>query len=73
MLAIAALQGRIIVTHDRKTMPIEFGEFIMSQISSGVLIIPQNMPISDVIEGLLLIWGASNTEEWINQIMSLPL
>ncbi|NMG22859.1 DUF5615 family PIN-like protein [Brasilonema bromeliae] len=73
VLAIAALQEKILVTHDRKTMPVEFAEFIMSQTSSGVLIISQNMPISDAIEALILIWEASTAEEWINQIMSLPL
>jgi predicted nuclease of predicted toxin-antitoxin system len=28
VLAIAAQQGRILVTHDRKTMPLEFATFI---------------------------------------------
>ncbi len=28
VLAIAAQEGRILVTHDRKTMPAEFGQFI---------------------------------------------
>ncbi len=30
VLAIAAQDDRVLVTHDRKTMPAEFGEFIMS-------------------------------------------
>jgi hypothetical protein len=37
VLALAARDGRVLVTHDRKTMPTEFGQFIMSQASSGVL------------------------------------
>lgn len=73
VLAIAAQAGRVLVTHDRKTMPAEFGKFIMSKNSSGVLILSQNLSISDAIEALILIWEASTAEEWVNQIMSLPL
>lgn len=42
------------MTHDRKTMPTEFGEFIMSQTSSGVLIVSQNLSISEAIEAAYL-------------------
>jgi len=55
VLAIAAQNGRVLVTHDRKTMPAEFGEFIISQTSCGVLIITQNMSINDAIEALILV------------------
>jgi predicted nuclease of predicted toxin-antitoxin system len=72
VLAIAAREQRILVTHDRKTMPVEFGEFTLSQASSGVLIISQNLSINDAIEAILLIWQASTSEEWVNQIMTVP-
>lgn len=72
VLAIAAQDGRVLVTHDRKTMPIEFGQFITSQTSSGVLILSQNLPISEAIDAILLIWEASTAEEWINQIVTFP-
>ncbi|MBH8577790.1 DUF5615 family PIN-like protein [Nostocaceae cyanobacterium CENA369] len=72
VLAIAAQDGRVLVTHDRKTMPIEFGKFIMSQTSSGVLIISQKMSVSEAIEAIVLVCEASTTEEWVNQIMSIP-
>ena len=72
ILAIAAQDARVLVTHDRRTMPTEFGQFIMTQTSSGVLILSQSLPISEVIAALILIWEASTAEEWINQIMSIP-
>ncbi|MEC4811857.1 MAG: DUF5615 family PIN-like protein [Scytonema sp. PMC 1069.18] len=72
VLAIAAQDGRLLVTHDRKTMPTEFGEFIISQTSSGVLILSQKLSISDAIEALIVVWEASTAEEWLNQIMSIP-
>ncbi|MBE9050057.1 DUF5615 family PIN-like protein [Nostocales cyanobacterium LEGE 11386] len=72
VLEIAASEGRVLVTHDRKTMPAEFGQFIVSQTSTGVLIVSQNLPTSDAIDALILIWEASTAEEWFNQIMSIP-
>lgn len=73
VLALAAREGRVLVTHDRKTMPTEFGRFIMSNNSSGVLILSQNLPISEAISAIILVWEASTAEEWINQIMTFPL
>lgn len=72
VLAIAAQAGRVLVTHDRKTMPTAFSTFILSQTSCSVLIVPQNLSISETIEYLILIWEASTAEEWLNQIMSIP-
>ncbi|MGG6267660.1 DUF5615 family PIN-like protein [Leptolyngbya sp. AN03gr2] len=72
VLALAARQGRVLVTHDRKTMPTEFGQFIVSQTSSGVLILSQNLPIGEAIDAIILIWEASVSEEWVNQIMTFP-
>lgn len=73
VLAIAAKEDRLLVTHDRKTIPHHFTKFIMSQTSPGVLIIPQKLPVANVIEDLILIWATSEAEEWINRIYYLPL
>lgn len=73
VLAIASGDGRILVTHDQKTMPMHFGEFIIRHSSPGVLIIPQYVPISSVIEELILIWSITEAEEWVNRICYLPL
>lgn len=73
VLALAAKESRILVTHDRKTIPHHFAVFIMSQTSPGVLIVPQKLQIANVVEDLILIWAVSEAEEWINRIRSLPL
>lgn len=39
VLALAAREGRILVTHDRRTMPKHFGAFISSQQQSPGLFI----------------------------------
>ncbi len=72
VLAIAARDGRVLVTHDRKTMHTEFGEFITSQTSPGILILSQNLPVSTAIDAIILVWEVSVAEEWINQIMTVP-
>jgi hypothetical protein len=73
VLAVAASAGRVLVTHDRKTMPQHFYDFIERTASSGVIIGPQKLPIGAAVEDLLLIWTASEAEEWINRIHVLPL
>ena len=73
VLAIAASQGRVLVTHDHRTMPRHFGEFIAASTSPGVLVVPQHLSVDAVVEDLLLIWGASEAEDWINRICFLPL
>lgn len=73
VLALAARLGRLLVTHDRKTMPKHFADFIGMQPSTGVLIVPQKLPIAQVVEDLVLIWTATDAAEWTNRIFSLPL
>lgn len=73
VLAIAAASGRVLVTHDRKTMPEHFAAFIAVQRSAGVLVVPQKMAISRAAEELILVRTASEAEEWIDRIYCLPL
>jgi hypothetical protein len=73
VLKRAAEQGRILVSHDRKTMPGHFGRFIMFEKSPGLLIVSQKLPIYRVAEDLFLIWSASESDEWVNCIRSLPI
>ncbi|PIG91347.1 DUF5615 family PIN-like protein [Gloeocapsopsis sp. IPPAS B-1203] len=72
VLAIAAKQGRILISHDQRTMPLHFADFITTQTSPGVLIVPKTILISEVIDSLILIWAASTTDEWTNRIIFLP-
>lgn len=71
VLALAARERRILVTHDQRTMPAHFGEFIKTNNSPGVLIIPQKRTTRRAIEGLILMWMASEAEEYINSIRNL--
>ncbi|MEG3989877.1 DUF5615 family PIN-like protein [Microcoleus sp. S28C3] len=73
VLAIAAQQRRVLVSHDRKTMPSEFAELITTNQSAGVIIVSRKIPMEVVIEELLVIWAASSAEEWVDRIAKLPL
>ena len=56
VLAIAADQGRILVTHDFQTMPKHFGEYLAAGRSSpGVFMVKQRTPIRRVIDELVLV------------------
>ncbi len=54
-------------------MPRHFAEFVAAQRSAGVVIVPQKLPVSQAVEELILIWAASEAEEWINRIYVLPV
>ena len=72
VLELAAREGRILVSHDFRTMPVHFTDFIATQNSPGVFLIPQSLPIKVAIEELALIWEASEAEEYANVITWLP-
>ena len=72
VLAHAAQEGRILVSHDRKTMPRHFAAFIAATTSPGLMIVSQNADVRLVIDELIMIWAASEAEEWINSIITIP-
>lgn len=74
LLRWAAREGRIVITHDRKTMPrhaanlMEEGENI-----AGLFVVLRRTPLQQVIDDLELIVTCSENEEWVNIIRYLPL
>jgi hypothetical protein len=73
VLKLAADLNRVLVTHDRKTMPHHFADFIKQETNPGLLIVSQNVSVAVVIEELILIWGASEAEEYTNRSCTIPL
>ena len=73
VLAAAAAMGRVLISHDRRTMPGHFGRFIAHNESPGLIIVPQKLPIRITLDQLLLMWAAMTAEEIRNVIYSLPL
>jgi Domain of unknown function (DUF5615) len=74
LLVWAAQERRVIVTHDRKTMPIYAADLIAGGKSiAGLFVAPRTLPLHRVIEELDLLVTCSENDEWINIITYLPL
>jgi hypothetical protein len=68
------VQGLLVVSHDVNTTPAEaWSRLAAGQPLSGLLMVHQRDPIGPVIDSLILIWSASEGEEWQGQIRFLPL
>jgi hypothetical protein len=72
VLALAARENRILISHDRATMPTPFARFTESPSSPGLILVSQEIDIGTVIEDLLLIWTESGLEEWRGRIGFVP-
>jgi hypothetical protein len=63
VLALAADQQRVLVSHDVGTMPAQFRVFERSgKQSCGVFLIPQSLDVRTAIDELVLIWLASEPQ-----------
>lgn len=72
VLALAASNGRVLVSHDVSTMPEEFARFIQKQTSPGVILVSQELSYREAIEGLLQVWSNTEAEGWQNVLSFLP-
>jgi len=73
VLAFATSQNRILVTSDLRTMPRHFGDFLEANGQcAGVFLVKQTAPLADVIDALVLIWSASDADEWRNRVVEIP-
>ncbi|MBZ5620396.1 MAG: DUF5615 family PIN-like protein [Acidobacteriia bacterium] len=73
VLAFAAEQGRVIVSHDVNTMPRHFWEFSRERTSPGLILIPQRLPTGAAIDELQLVWECNEEHEFVDQVWYLPL
>lgn len=77
LLAVAKAEDRILLTHDRATMPEHLNDLLLSlpagEHSPGVMSIEQALPIGLAIDAILFAWLASTHEEWRDQFTYLPL
>jgi hypothetical protein len=72
VLTLGAQDGRVLVSHDRKTMPRTFARFIATRTSPGLFLVSQKTDLLISIESILLAWSASDAEEWVNQVIAIP-
>jgi hypothetical protein len=73
VLERAANDDRVLVSHDRKTMPRAFRELVAVRYSPGLVLIPQALPIGAAIEELEILWLCTKEQDLANRIIYLPL
>lgn len=74
VLATAAAEGRVVLTHDVSTLIGRALERVKGGLPMpGVLAVAQSVPVGAAIEDLLLIIECSLPEDWANQVQYLPL
>ena len=74
ILAHAEQRRLIVVSHDVNTMPAAaYTRLAEGGKITGLFMVQQSDPINLIIDSLLLIWSASEAEEWENQVCFLPL
>lgn len=73
LLDRAASEGRVLVSHDRRTMIADFRKHLAADKSCpGLLIVSQGALIGDVVEALVHVWALCDPAELRNQVHYLP-
>ena len=74
ILAWAASNGRILLTHDRATMPdFAYNRLVRGESMAGMFVVHDQMPIRQAIDELSLLVDCSEQAEWKNVVLYLPL
>jgi len=74
ILEWAAAEGRILLTHDRTTMPnFAYQRVRAGRPMPGVFVIRNRPPLGDMIDEILLVALCSSQEEWKDRVEFLPL
>ncbi|MFP3941597.1 MAG: DUF5615 family PIN-like protein [Acidobacteriota bacterium] len=74
VLAWAAAEGRILLTHDAATMPRYAYERVgRHEPLAGVVVVPGELSVGLAIEDLVLLLELSGSEDLTDQVLYLPL
>lgn len=74
ILDYAWKEERLVISHDVSTMSVAARQRLVDGGGiRGLFLIPQHRLLREIIEELILIWSASEQEEWLDQILYLPL
>ena len=74
ILAWAADNNRIVLTHDRATMPdYAYQRVTAGEAMPGVFILNDRLPISQAIQEILLMVACSQQAEWTDRVVHVPL
>jgi len=67
-------KGFLLVTNNRASMPVHLQDHLAAgRHASGIFILNDNMSLGETVEELILIWEASDAEEYFDQLWHLPV
>ena len=73
ILEWAAANNRIVLTHDRATMPdFAYARMAAGRPMPGVFVLNDRLAVGQAIEELLLVEACSEQAEWANLVVYLP-
>jgi uncharacterized protein DUF5615 len=74
ILAWAATDGRILITHDRNTIPgFAYERVHAGETMPGAIILDDQLPLGKAIDELLILAVCSKDEEWRDQVVYIPM
>ena len=74
ILAWAASNERILLTHDRATMPnFAYERLVREEELAGLFVVNDRMPVRQAIDELLLLINHSKQAEWQGIVLYFPL
>jgi predicted nuclease of predicted toxin-antitoxin system len=74
VLAWAAENSRIVLTHDRATLPdYAYERVVAGEPMPGVFVINDRLPVGRAIDELLLVAAGSEASDWVGRVLYLPL
>jgi hypothetical protein len=73
LLLAAESLGRMLISRDRDSMPGHLADhFAAGHHTWGTALLRNGFSLGRYIQEILIIWGASEADEWIDQTMYLP-
>jgi hypothetical protein len=70
----AARQGRVLITHDRRTVPrFAYERVRAGEPMAGVFIVDNLLPVGQAIDQLVLAVECSFHDEWKDRVLYFPL
>jgi hypothetical protein len=74
ILQYAGRERLLVVSHDVNTLPAAaYARMSAGKSVAGLFMVQQTQPIGPVIDDLVLIWSATEIEDWRDQVVFLPL
>lgn len=73
VLAWAATNDRILLTHDKATIPGHAYDRVRNGEPMPGVFVAHGMTVGDIIDEILLIDGGSEQADWADQVVYLPL